>query len=64
MAVVGSHWGVKGKKRSALVVGSELDFGLSRMYETMLGMLSRSEINVFRDMTEAKAWVDSAESDY
>lgn len=42
----------------AIVVSSDLGYGLSKMYETILGGQSRKPMKVFRDMVEAKRWLD------
>ena len=42
---------------AALVVGRNLDFGLARMYEQMLVASTDVKVMVFRDMTEARAWL-------
>jgi hypothetical protein len=42
---------------AALVVGSNLDFGLARMLEQMLIASTEVEVMVFRDIIEAKAWL-------
>jgi hypothetical protein len=42
----------------AIVVPSDLDFGLSKMYETILGGQSRKPMKVFGDIDEAQSWLD------
>jgi hypothetical protein len=42
----------------AIVVASDLGFGLSRMYETILGGQTRKPMKVFRDIDEANTWLD------
>jgi len=44
---------------AALVVGRELDFGLTRMYEQMLVASSDVKVMVFRDIGEARTWLRS-----
>jgi hypothetical protein len=44
--------------RSALVVGRALDFGLARMYEQMLVASTDVSVMVFRDIDEARAWLN------
>ena len=43
--------------RRAVVVRSDLGFGLSRMFEQMRGDAA-GEIRVFRDVESAEAWLD------
>lgn len=45
----------------AIVVSSDLGFGLSRMYETILGGQTRKEMKVFWDIVEAKNWLDDTD---
>jgi hypothetical protein len=54
---VGRHWGVEGTSRAALVVTSDLGYGLTRMYEILLESRTASEVHVFRDYDEALRWV-------
>jgi hypothetical protein len=42
----------------AIIIPSDLDFGLSRMYETILGGQSRKPMKVFQDIDEAQSWLD------
>ena len=56
--VVG-HWGTGGKSRAALVVSRDFEFGLSRMYEIFVESRMSGEVEVFRDLDEALAWVKS-----
>jgi hypothetical protein len=46
--------------RRAIVVPSDLGFGMGRMYQT-LREGQAGEINVFRDLDEARRWVTSSE---
>jgi hypothetical protein len=43
--------------KAALVVGSDADYGMARMYEMHLASGSSGEVRVFRDLEEAHAWV-------
>jgi hypothetical protein len=45
--------------RVAIVVASDFEFGMARMYETILASQSRKAMKVFRDPAEAKSWLDS-----
>jgi hypothetical protein len=42
----------------ALVVSRDFEFGMARMYESILGSQSSKPVMVFRDMEEAKAWLN------
>jgi len=57
--LVGKFWGTGGESRSALVVTGNFEFGLSRMYELLLQSKTTSEVQVFRDLDKAKAWLAS-----
>lgn len=41
----------------AIVVSSDLGFGMSRMYETILGGQTRKPMKVFRDLDDAQSWL-------
>lgn len=43
-------------KRSAFVVDADVQYGLTRMYQTLIDELS-IEIELFRDFDEAVAWI-------
>lgn len=43
--------------RSAIVATSDLNFGLSRMYEAFAEMAKAEEVQVFRDRQEALTWL-------
>jgi hypothetical protein len=49
------------QSRFAIVVGSTFSYGLSRMYESMRSLNESSvrEVMVFKDMDEARAWLDA-----
>jgi len=47
----------KAPGKVALLVSRELDDGVVKMYETILGGQSSKPIVVFRDMEEAKRWL-------
>jgi hypothetical protein len=59
---VGVHWGKEGKSKAALVVSHDLGYGLSRMYEMLMGSKSSSTIAIFRDMEEAEEWIKQNKS--
>jgi len=58
MEFVRKHWGVGGKSRAALVVSRDLDYGLSRMYEILMEGATTSTITVFKNIDEAKQWIE------
>lgn len=58
--LVEEHWGTAGKSRSALIVATDLDFGISRIYEFYVEDTSTNQVRVFRDYEEAYDWVTSS----
>lgn len=54
---VGEHWGKEGNAKAAIIAPDDLGFGLSRMYEMLMGSETPSEIRVFRDIKEAEEWI-------
>lgn len=46
-----------GQGRAALVMKDLLDFGMGRMYEMSLGDRAAAELQVFRDIAEARRWI-------
>ena len=59
MEYVGKQWGKGGKSKAALVVSHDLDYGLSRMYQSMMEGATSSKIDIFRDINEAKEWIEA-----
>ena len=51
--------GVGGK--AALIVPEDFEFGMARMYETILASQSRKRVKVFRDWGEASSWLDDTD---
>ena len=47
---------VKGKSKTALLVGNEMQFGVARMYQT-LNDHPQITTEIFRDRAEAHAWI-------
>jgi hypothetical protein len=47
--------------RRAIVVATDFGFGMSRMYESLRGDLTGA-IRVFRDLDQARQWLDEGES--
>jgi hypothetical protein len=58
---VGKLVGEKAPGKVAIVVAHDFEFGMARMYETILGSQSSKPIMVFRDMDEAKRWLDEVD---
>ncbi len=52
-----SVWRGTSDLRAALVTGSDLNFGLARMYEQLQGVYSEEGIRVFRELEPAWKWV-------
>ena len=59
---VAEHWGGENTPRAAMVVASDFDFGLARMYEASVSDEKYRSVQVFRDMTEAVAWISGGSS--
>jgi hypothetical protein len=57
MAYVSKIWGKRGKSKAALVVSSDLDFGLSRMYQILMEGATSNTVEVFKDKNEAAEWI-------
>jgi hypothetical protein len=55
---VGKLVGEGASGKVALVVAHDFEFGMARMYESILGGQSSKRFMVFRDMEEATRWVD------
>ncbi len=53
------HRGAPPGVRTAIVVGRDLAFGLSRVFAQQLEAQSHSDVAVFRDMDEAMAWLEA-----
>lgn len=49
--------------RLAIVAPADVVYGVSRMYQMLRGDDVPEEIAVFRDMDEAKAWLDAGRAD-
>jgi hypothetical protein len=58
MEFVSKHWGQGGKSKGALVVSRDLDYGMSRMYEMLMEGATTSTITVFKNIDEAKKWLE------
>jgi hypothetical protein len=55
--MVKSYWGQTGQGKSAIVVESVFDYGMTRMYEIILTLNTSSNIMVFKDYDEAQKWL-------
>jgi hypothetical protein len=62
VSLVSRYWGAEGSPRSALVVSTDLDFGMARMYEMLLEAEMGPSVKVFRDIEAAELWVTTGES--
>jgi len=60
-SMVKKHWGTTGAPRSALVVSTDLDYGMARVYEILMAGDIAPQVRVFRDLEEAKAWLTCEE---
>jgi len=54
---VAKHWGPEGKSKAAFVVTSDLQFGMTRMYEMLLNSQSKNSLMVFRKIEDAERWL-------
>jgi len=55
--LAGSFWGTAGKSKAALIVSRDVEYGLTRMYSTLLKNKTNSEVYIFRNYDEALAWI-------
>jgi hypothetical protein len=54
-----AHRGAPPGVKTAIVVGRDLVYGLARMFEQQLEAKSPADVMVFRDIDEARAWLDA-----
>ncbi len=59
VSFVTSQWELKPNLRSAIVVGSDLNYGLSNIYQKILEYSSPIYVRVFKDYDKALAWLKS-----
>ena len=59
MGFVSKQWGTGGKSKAALVVSSDFEFGMSRMYQIMMDGATSSDIAIFRNVDEANEWIEA-----
>lgn len=52
------NWAVNRKNKAAIVVSGLSDFGVSRMYEHILGPSSTGKVKVFRNIKSAWDWIE------
>jgi hypothetical protein len=57
MHVVVSNWGRSGRCHSAILVASETEYGVARIYVSQFGQAAPCKIKVFLDLTEARQWL-------
>ncbi len=57
MKYVSKKWGKSGKNKAVIVVSSELDYGMSRMYEILMEARTTGKIAVYKDINEAIEWI-------
>ena len=55
---VRAHWDMTRKNRAAIVVSGLSDFGISRMYEQILGPAATGKVMVFRNIKSAWDWIE------
>ncbi len=56
MPRIAVHYIFSEKSRRAIVAETDIKFGMARMYE-MYGEADPTQIEVFRDMAEARRWL-------
>jgi hypothetical protein len=61
--VVVGKWGMDERRRAALIVSRDIEFGLSRMLEMLLGEKISGKVMIFRDYDEAMKWIKNESSD-
>ena len=52
------NWAEKRKNKAAIVVSGLSDFGISRMYEQVLGPAATGKVMVFRNIKSAWDWIE------
>jgi len=51
------HWAEKHKRKMAVVISGDLQFGLSRMFEQFIGPQAQGKIKTFRELQVALDWI-------
>lgn len=54
---VGKLAGEKAPGRVAIVVARDVESGMAKMYETIIGSQTSKPVMIFRDMDEANSWL-------
>lgn len=57
MHVVVSNWGRSGSCHSAILVASETEYGVARIYVSQFGQKAPCQIKVFVGLDEAREWL-------
>jgi len=57
MHVVVSNWRRSGTCHSAILVASETEYGVARIYVSQFGLAAPCKIKVFQDLNEARHWL-------
>ena len=57
--LVSHHWGQTGSTRAAIVVSRDINFGLSKMYASLLEEKISGKVMVFRKYEDALEWLKS-----
>ena len=55
---VRANWAMNRKNKAAIVVSGLSDFGISRMYEQILGPAASGKVMVFRNIKSAWDWIE------
>jgi hypothetical protein len=55
---VRANWAMNRKNKAAIVVSGLSDFGISRMYEQILGPAAAGKVMVFRNIKSAWDWIE------
>ena len=55
---VRANWAMDRKNKAAIVVAGLSDFGISRMYEQILGPAAAGKVKVFRNIKSAWDWIE------
>jgi hypothetical protein len=62
MNYVSRQWGTGGKSKAALIVSSDLGYGMSRMYQSLMDGSNSNEIAILKDIkdiNEANKWIEA-----
>jgi hypothetical protein len=62
MHVVVSNWSRSGNCHSAILVASETEFGVARIYASQFGQSAPCKIKIFMDLVEARQWLGLVEA--